>query len=159
MALCFQIRKAAASVALLVLRCYWHALKPRTRGSRVVLTHGENVLLTKNLGGTYWALPGGGAKKGESPLSCLLRELYEELRIQDVEVVREVGQYLSKKEGKQDLVHVFFARVHTPTFEAQWELEDARWFPLASLPQTTSPATLRRIRECVEGQTVREGMW
>lgn len=128
-------------------RIYWKIFNPKTYGSRAVILCENSILLVKHINMNYWALPGGTIDNGESPEQCLLRELEEELSLAEIKLEYKLGEYTSTKEGKRDTVYVFIVKVFSLDFQRQWELEDAKWFDLDSLPYNISPAGLRRIKE------------
>jgi 8-oxo-dGTP pyrophosphatase MutT (NUDIX family) len=134
------------------IRFYWKIFKPKTYGSRAIILHGIKVLLVKNINVQHWSLPGGKIDSGESPEECIFRELKEELSLSEIRTDYKLGEYISKKEGKTDIVYIFVINLFSPIFEKQWELEDARWFNLDELPEDISPAGLRRIKEYQAGK-------
>lgn len=134
------------------IKRYWRLFKPKTRGARGLIIHEEQILLVKNLNAIYWSLPGGKIDKEETPEACLFRELKEELSLSISKTDYRLGEYLSEQEGKRDTIYIFVIS-HVPlTFQKQWELQEARWFPLSHLPKETSPATARRIQEFQQGK-------
>jgi len=42
-----------------------------------------------------WQMPQGGVDEGETPREAALRELYEETNVRSVEVISEIGEWLS----------------------------------------------------------------
>lgn len=140
-------------------RLYWKILNPRTVGSRALLLFEDKILLVKNLNLPYWTMPGGGVARGETPQQCLKREIWEELAVSIENTEYELGTYRSSKEGKRDEIHVFVVRLLSAKFEKQWELADAKWFPLNELPTDMSPATVGRIKEYENGVKNIEAVW
>ena len=130
-----------------LFKLYCRVIKPETQGSRAIVLHENNTLLVKNIGLNYWSLPGGKIDRGETPEACLFRELGEELSISVSNVRFKLGEYFSTREGNRDTIHIYVVDLTSPTFRKQWELDDARWFPLSALPESISPATSRRIQE------------
>lgn len=129
----------------------WQIFKPKTYGARAIILNEANILLVKNINVNHWSLPGGKMDKGETPEECLLRELKEELALSISKTDYKLGEYLSNKEGKRDTVYIFVIKLLTSTFQRQWELQDAQWFPLSHLPENLSPAASRRISEFQNG--------
>lgn len=132
-------------------RLYWTVFKPKTYGSRAIVLHENNILLVKNINVNYWSLPGGKIDSGESPAQCILRELKEELNLSELNITYNLGEYTSNREGKRDTIYIFVIKLTSPTFQRQWELEDAQWFDMDNLPSNMSPAGLRRIKEYKAG--------
>ncbi len=126
---------------------YWQIFKPKTYGARAIILNEANILLVKNINVNHWSLPGGKINKEKTLEECLLRELKEELALSISKTNYKLGKYLSDKEGKRDTVYIFVVNLSSPTFQKQWELQDAQWFPLSRLPENLSPATSRRISE------------
>jgi 8-oxo-dGTP diphosphatase len=59
-------------------------MEPRIRVSAILRWRGRILLCRHEKGGKeYWLLPGGGVNSGESLVSALQRELYEECGIED----------------------------------------------------------------------------
>lgn len=129
---------------------YNKTIKPVTSGSRAIVLFGKKVLLVKNIGKNYWSFPGGRIEKHETPEYCLMREIKEELDIL-VGINYKLGTYDARNEGKHDCVHIYVAEVDSEYFKPQWELDDAQWFDLDSLPEGLSPATRRRLKEFKNG--------
>ena len=141
------------------VRLYWRLTKPRTIGVRAVLLDSDDrVALVRHTYADQWYLPGGGVKKGESMEAALLRELEEEVAIKNPQIERVLGVYHSRREAKDDHIVIFAVRTDDGESEALEEadlaeIEEARWFPLDTLPAGTSPATARRIAEYRNGLT------
>lgn len=139
---------------------YWRIVKPKTFGSRVILRSGEEVLLVKHTGGTLWMFPGGGRKRNETPEDCAIREIKEELGIKIPEISMHLfGVYTNSVEGKRDTIHLFVAEIEKAKIVLEWEIADAQWFPVQSLPEMTSRATRERILEVLAGKPNAEGTW
>ncbi len=138
---------------------YWKFFNPKTSGARALIIHDNQILLGKNLNRKYWSLPGGKIDRGETPEQCVLRELKEELDLDNLTVDFQLGIYHSRREGKRDTIYIFVIFVKNLIFNKQWELEDAGWFPLDALPKGTSPATKRRISEYHQGKKGVSDKW
>lgn len=136
-----------------VARVTWRIIKPRTIGVRaVLLDQDDQIALVRHTYTDQWYLPGGGVKKGESTKAAIVRELGEEVAIEDPKIERVLGVYHSKRESKDDHIVVFVARTGTTSDKRLrradlMEIEEADWFELDRLPASTSPATARRIAE------------
>jgi len=136
-----------------VVRTAWRITKPRTIGVRaVLLDQDDRIALVRHTYTDQWYLPGGGVKKGESTRSAIIRELGEEIAIENPAIERVLGVYHSRRESKDDHIVIFVARTEWAGDKRMqradlMEIEEADWFELDRLPASTSPATARRIAE------------
>lgn len=138
------------------MRLYWRVARPRTFGVRALLLDPQGrVALVRHHYIAGWYLPGGGVDKGESAEAAIRRELHEEIGLPQVEITGLLGVYHNRAEAKDDHVVVFIARApdDTPLTAADpREIAEAGWFASDTLPEGTSPATLRRIAEHLAGR-------
>ena len=135
-------------------------LRVRTRGAKVMAFNaaGELLLIRNSYGRTHlFVLPGGGIGRRETPEAAAARELREETGLEAQEL-RFVSTHANRAEGKRDTVHLFTARVEGVPRADGFELQEARFFPLDSLPENVSKATRRRIREH-RGERTPDGRW
>lgn len=135
----------------LLRRLYWRLGRPTTLGVRCLVARGGEVLLVRHTYERWWYLPGGAVERGESFAAAARRELLEETGLR-ADGLRPLGLYLNRGEGKIDHVAVFVAEA--PEGEPRpgpAEIREARFFPLAGLPDDTSPATRRRLAEYADG--------
>lgn len=138
------------------MRLAWRIARPRTIGVRAVLLDpAGRIALVRHTYIDGWYLPGGGVKKREGVSDAVVRELAEELAVTDAEVERVLGVYHNRREGKDDHVIVYVARVADDTLRGADTLEVAEvgWFAADALPPGTTPATTRRIAEWRQGVT------
>ena len=136
-----------------VARATWRIAKPRTIGVRaVLLDQGDRIALVRHTYTDQWYLPGGGVKKGESTEAAIVRELGEEIAVENLTIERVLGVYHSRRESKDDHIVIFVARTGSASEKRLrradlTEIEEADWFELDGLPASISPATARRIAE------------
>src|ERR1700753_2854844 len=77
---------------LLVMR--WFVTRPRTFGVRaIVLTPEGRIVLIQHSYIRGWYLPGGGRARDEDAKDAILRELHEEIGLEDYRAVRHIGHY------------------------------------------------------------------
>ena len=108
---------------------------------------GELLLIRNTYGDRHlFMLPGGGIERGESPAEAAGRELEEETAIK-AELLEARAAYVSRTEGRRDMVYLFTALATQAAVPCGVEVEEARFFPLDALPENLSAATARRIAE------------
>lgn len=143
-------QRLAALARRLVMAATFHR-RAVTLGVRVaVFDERGHVLLVRHRYMPGWYLPGGAVDPGESAPEAALRELSEEAGLAGRGDPLLVGLYRNLREGGRD--HVALYRIDG--FERQAhalapnrEIAEARFFSPASLPEGTTPATLRRLAE------------
>ncbi|MBB3971525.1 NUDIX domain-containing protein [Hansschlegelia beijingensis] len=131
-----------------------------TLGVRVLAVDGDHALLVRHGYVEGWHLPGGAVELGETAEEAAARELLEETGVSAARPLRLVGLYFNPALGGRDHVALFrtdaFAIGAAP--EPNREIAESGWFPLSALPQGATPATRRRIEECL-GQRAANGRW
>ncbi|HEY4501562.1 MAG TPA: NUDIX domain-containing protein [Candidatus Paceibacterota bacterium] len=129
-------------VIVLLSRTFWFIFRPHTRGAKIVLVSGGEILLIKNTYGYKYTLPGGGIKKTESPEAGLKREIKEELGI-DLETTRLLGSFVSTAEYKKDEVFAFAGGLSKKeVYVDNFEIDEVKWFQLDKLP-SLGPVTMK----------------
>lgn len=134
----------------LVFRLY----RGMTLGVRAaVLSEAGEVLLVRHTYAPGWHLPGGGVEPGETLAEALAKELREEANIVLTAPAVLHGVFLNRHASRRDHVAVYMVRHFAQSAQKQpdREIAEARFFPLAALPDGTTPGTRRRLREIVEG--------
>lgn len=141
----------------LLRRCYWFIIRPTTYGVKVIALSGDKVLLVKNRYDKYWYLPGGGIKKNESPEQCAQREIKEECGVvlKDLKIL---GVYVNNIEYKRDQITLLCADISGESPTKGLEIDELGFFDRKSLPEKTSSATKRRIKEYISG-SIMNGDW
>lgn len=138
-------------------RVWWAVRRPRTLGVRALVLDGaDQVALVRHTYRPYWYLPGGGVKRREAFAGALVRELREEIGLDDFRLERVLGVYRNSGEYKDDHVVIFVVHTREPVAEIRaadgFEIEEARWFPMNALPADISPASAHRIEEYLRGE-------
>lgn len=128
-----------------VLRVYWLFARPRKRGVKCVIARGEDVLLVRHTYGRrhQWELPGGGVKRGESPLEAARREIKEELGL-ELNDWSFLGDLFFRLDGKRDTLSCFRIEVGDLRLSPDAaEIAETRWFNRAGLPPNTAVQVAR----------------
>jgi ADP-ribose pyrophosphatase YjhB (NUDIX family) len=126
-----------------------------TLGVRALVVEGDGVLLVRHSYAPGWLLPGGGVERGETIFDALKRELEEEAGvIVDGPPVLH-GLFANEQNFRGDHVACFVVRQFERVERAgSLEIAEARFFPIQSLPETTSGGTRRRIAEVFDAAPV-----
>jgi ADP-ribose pyrophosphatase YjhB (NUDIX family) len=138
-----------------LLHLYWRFSRGMTLGVRAVVIDGDKrVLLVRHGYTPGWHLPGGGVEPGETLLDALTRELAEEANVIVAGPPALHGVFFNRAATQRDHVALFivhdFAQGTAP--EPSYEIQEARFFPIAELPADTTAATRRRLDEIVSGR-------
>ena len=97
-------------------------------------------------------MPGGAVKPGESLVEAMSRELEEETGIELPETpYRVLGVYSSFAEHKSDHVIVYVINDWTQAQSRSGEIAEVGFYPPEELPDGTTAATNRRIKEYITG--------
>ncbi|MGP7796061.1 NUDIX domain-containing protein [Sphingomonas sp. CLY1604] len=135
-------------------------LRWQTRGVKAMAFDPEGrLLLVRHRYGRsdLWMLPGGGIARGEAPADAVAREVHEETGCR-LTGIAPIATFMTRAEGRRDTVYLFQAQTCDRPVVDGVELAAACFFALDALPDTVSPATLRRIAEW-QGGRVPDGRW
>jgi 8-oxo-dGTP diphosphatase len=109
----------------------------------------ESILLVKqDYGQQYWSLPGGVMEAGESIEQAAVREVREETGL-EIRLGRLVGVY--SKPGRGELALTFEGEASGGELRADNEIMEARFFPLAELPENMRPHLRQRVADYEAG--------
>ena len=142
-----------------LLHFYWRFARAVTLGVRAVVLDGENrVFLVRHGYTPGWHFPGGGVEPGETLLTALTRELLEEGNIRLTGAPQLFGLYHNTRATKRDHIAVYVVRAfeHGPR-KPNWEIREAKFFPLDALPEGTTAATRKRLDEILRNVPAGEG--
>lgn len=135
------------------LHLYFRLRRGMTLGVRAaVLNEAGEVLLVRHTYTPGWHLPGGGVEPNETLVDALAKELREEANIALGAPATLHGVFLNRHVSVRDHVAVFIVRDFRQSAPKQpdREIAEAGFFPLAALPEKTTPGTRRRLAEIVE---------
>ncbi|MCH2521724.1 MAG: NUDIX domain-containing protein [Dehalococcoidia bacterium] len=124
-----------------------------TIGVRALVLDEENrICLVRHSYRDGWYLPCGGVKTGESLVDAMQRELREETGVELPETPQSVhGVFSSFREHKSDHIVVFVVKDWSISSSVSPEIAEVAFFASDDLPDGTSAATTRRIKEQITG--------
>lgn len=133
-----------------LLRAWWLVRRPYTQGVKLVLRDDGRVLFVRHTYGdrTAWELPGGSLRREERPELGVRREMHEELGLDELEALRELGQVEVSGCGKRTLLFCFEAERRGAALTLdRGELAEARWAPPDAPPRPLGrdAATILRL--------------
>ena len=128
-----------------------------TLGVRVLVENEDGkVLLVRHTYVSGWYFPGGGVETGEHAVQTARKELREETGLDSSSDFELFGVYWNRQASKRD--HVLFYKcrdtIDVSGFRPNREIAEIGFFPVDKLPQSTTPATLRRLDEVYKGSAV-----
>ena len=148
-ALSEQGLRVAYRVGHATLRPYWWLARPRVTGTKVVVRHGDRVLLLKH---SYarrrqWDLPGGFVGLDERAADAVCRELQEELGIDEPRGLRCISREQGRNERKRETLLTFTCEIGDPDVlsPSRAEIDEARWFDAHALPPAATPFVRRMV--------------
>lgn len=109
----------------------------------IILDNQNRVLLCKRHDKDLWNLPGGKAEQNESPWTTAIREAREEINV-DIVIEKLVGVYF--KQGQEEIVFQFLARIENGTPSESVESKEIAYFDAGALPENTAPRQKERIK-------------
>ena len=136
------------------LHAFYRQTRGMTLGTLTIVLRGDapEVLLVRHGYSPGWLLPGGGVERGEALAQAAIREVREESGIFAEEEPRFHGIFLNDAQFPGDHVACFvLRRFRQEGFTPNSEIAEARFFPVAALPEAASKGTRRRLAEVLEG--------
>lgn len=129
------VRRLGYRLAYRLLTVWWFVRRPDTRGVKLVLRDGEDVLFVRHAYGSRheWEFPGGGMRRDETPVDAASRESLEELGI----ALREwtiIGHQEFKDRATAHLTCLVATYDGQPVRLNLNEIAEARWAPPHSPP-------------------------
>jgi len=132
-------------------KVFWYIFRPKSYGAKGALLYKNKILLVRQAYTPHlWSLPGGRIKKGETVDAGFRREVKEEVDI-DVRNIEKIESRIFTHEYKKDHVTFFKALIDQDNFNIDnFEIIEAGWFPLSSLPENIGPITREAIEKVKE---------
>lgn len=124
------------------LRLIWAVTgRPRHGVHAVALTARGTVVLVRLTYAPRWRLPGGGRKRGETPVEGMLRELREEIGLVAHGAIEPLDEVLAGAALAGDRSALFL--VHDVVYRPRpsLEIEEVREFDPADLPPDVAAGT------------------
>ncbi|MCU4177434.1 NUDIX hydrolase N-terminal domain-containing protein [Carboxylicivirga sp. N1Y90] len=111
---------------------------PKVDVRAFVLNENDEILFAKEVVDGHWSIPGGWADIGFTPAEIAVKETEEETGI-DVEVERLLAVYDKRCHAHPPSAFyvykiIFLCRVVGGELRGNFDIEEARWFPLDKLP-------------------------
>ena len=122
------------------------------------ILHDGKILLQRRSDNGNWNMPGGGVEIGESLITALHREVFEETGLL-AQITRYIGVYsdplettLSYPDGRvlHYIAHVLECSVIGGTLQMDHESLELGWFDPHALPEPFSPQHRGRVADAVE---------
>jgi 8-oxo-dGTP pyrophosphatase MutT (NUDIX family) len=116
--------------------------------AKILLVHGDSILLCNQAGEPIWHLPGGGMEERESPEQALRREVQEEIGLplawtSPVTTLEARWQpFGNLQDTVQETMHLFAGQLRSMTPEGISRKErglNIRWFPVAHVIPEQGP--------------------
>lgn len=142
-------RPLLRNVAKRMLHAFFFLSRGMTMGVRGACFDAEGrVFLVRHTYISGWHMPGGGVERGETGLQALHKEIREEGNLVATSMPQLFHVYFNNRTSDRD--HVLFYRLdvmQTAPKAPDREISESGFFPLDALPDTTTPATRRRLAE------------
>jgi ADP-ribose pyrophosphatase YjhB (NUDIX family) len=140
------------TAAQCVRLAYWFVTRPKAHGVHAAVfdTVGR-LILVRHTYGAGWRLPGGGMKRGESPLEAIRRELREDIGMSGHGTVRLAVTLEHRPEYRRGIAHIFVFEDAVLAPRQSLEIEETGAFPINAVPPGTSPLTLRLLSAIADG--------
>jgi len=132
-------------------------VSPVSLGCRALVVKDGQVLLVRHSYQDGWYLPGGTIEKNEALPTAMARELAEECAI-EVKSPQLKHMFFSEFERRSDHIAFFVIDAFEPIPGAKpdGEIAELGFFKFDQLPESTSPATKRRLAEFAAGAPLPE---
>ncbi|OCP09684.1 DNA mismatch repair protein MutT [Ensifer sp. LC13] len=149
-----EMRRWYFRLLMRLAHSYYALSRGMTMGVRAACFDGAGrVFLVRHSYLPGWHLPGGGLDRNEAALDGLLRELREEGNLEVTAPPVLVQVYYNRRTSRRD--HVVFYRCdgvrQTALKAPDLEIAESGFFALDALPESTTPATRRRLAELAGG--------
>ena len=107
--------------------------------AKALITDANGYVLVVKEGQDFWSLPGGGIEHGESAKDCLIREIKEEIGVDNTqvgEIVYSTNVYLDQRDFWMTWI-VYKATVASSDFLFGDGVTDARFIDIKDIENST----------------------
>ena len=141
-----SVHRLGYRVAYTILASTWTVLGRAPAGVKCVILRDDEVLLVRHTyGPKRWELPGGTKRPLEEPEVTARREAHEEVGA-DIADWTPFGPMITKIGRARVNLHAFVARVDRLDPQSDGvEIAQARFFPVAALPEPIGPDVERIV--------------
>lgn len=107
----------------------------RTSIKALIFDENKKILLAKDGGENKWDFPGGGMEWGESPHSCLAREIQEEMAIATTWIADRLSYFYSfqSEKGAWFTNAIYETKLENLNFTPSDECLDAKFFSIEEM--------------------------
>lgn len=126
--------------------------------SAILQNEGGRVLLVRQRYSPGWHLPGGGVERGEPPAKAIIRELQEEVGLQQAGSPILHGLYTRAIGMATNVVALYRVPNAHISFRSNAEIVEILWTKPDAPPGDATPGTLRRFAELV-GKDKQQPYW
>jgi len=155
-----EIKSWQSKILMRVVHVYFAATRGMTMGVRAAcFDRSGRVFLVRHSYVPGWHMPGGGIERRETSHDALVKELREEGNLTIVGEPQLFQVYLNTSASRRD--HVVFYRAdveQTAPRKPDAEIVECGFFALDALPEGTTEATRRRLRE-LSGEEAAAHYW
>lgn len=124
-------------------------------GGGIIINSRKEIVLSLHADG-FWGFPKGGREPGESELETARREVWEEIGLQDLKLVKELPKYTRTSAHNPNPDHLILMHMFLFTSEQVdlvpidiKENPEARWFSIEKALETLSHSTDREYLESI----------
>lgn len=144
-----EISPLLSKLLMRIVHCYFAMTRGMTMGVRAAcFDQSGRVFLVRHSYVPGWHMPGGGIERRETSHDALVKELREEGNLRIIGEPKLFQVYLNTSASRRD--HVVFYRAdveQTAPRKPDAEIVESGFFALDALPEGTTEATKRRLRE------------
>jgi len=133
-------------------------LHPTDVGAVAIVEQAGRIVLVRHSYKKGWLFPGGAVERGEPPASAIIRELQEEIGLTQSAPPQLLGVFIRRHFWATNLILLYRVREAVFVFRPSWEILAITLADPAALPDGTSPAVRRRLKE-MTGEATQARFW